>query len=75
MTEQTITFEGDEIEAFAATIRQHKGAIDRPLLLDEFVQLKVIVRVAKVDHGVNQRNGVLERDHILKVMDIEVIDQ
>lgn len=67
-----VTFEGEEIEGFKATIRQFKGEIDQPLLLDEFVHLKVIARVTHVDHGINQNNGVLYRDHILKVMDIDV---
>jgi hypothetical protein len=73
MPEKKVTFEGDEIEAFSVTVRQHKGEIAGPLLLEEFVHLKVVVRVDDVNHRVNQRTGVLERQHILKIIDLEVV--
>lgn len=70
-----ITFEGDDIDSFAGTIRQYKGPIEMPLALGEIVHLKVVAKVMKVEHVEHQRTGVLERDHVLKVFDIEVMNE
>jgi hypothetical protein len=64
-------FEGEEIDGgYEIVIRQFKGHIDKPLALDEVVELNVQVKVMSVAHEVAKRNGVMSRVHIVHVQEV-----
>lgn len=66
-------FEGEEVDGGSeVVIRQFRGDIEVPLVVDEIVQMKVIAKVAEVTHKVNERTGQLTRSHIMKVQEVEV---
>ena len=65
-------FEGEEVDALKVTMRQFKGDLDVPLAADEVVELKVLVKVTEVNHGVNQKDHKFYRTHVLKVQEVEV---
>ncbi len=68
-----VTFDGETVEAFTVKFRQYTGPVDKVLALDEVVQVKIVAHVSNVDHGVNGKTGVLERVHLIKILDVEVI--
>lgn len=65
-------FEGDEIDGgHDIVIRQFRGDIDKPLTLDEVVELTVYAKVTSVSHDVNRRNGQMTRTHIVHVTEVD----
>lgn len=71
--ERTV-FEGQEVDGYQVMARQYRGEFDIPLSLGEIVHLKVVAKVTHVDHKENQRNGLLIRDHELKILDVSMQD-
>lgn len=65
-------FEGEEVDGMRVTVRQYKGFVDKPLLVDEVVELRVQARVTQIVHETNERNGHLYRTHVLKIDEVEV---
>lgn len=74
MSEERTVFEGQEVDGYQIMARQYRGEVEIPLMLEEIVHLKMVAKVTHVDHKVNQRNGLLIRDHELKVLDISMDD-
>lgn len=66
-------FEGEEVDDLKVTMRQFKGDIDTALIHGEHVILEVVAKVSEVSHVVN-RDGTLSRVHILRVKDVEVME-
>lgn len=65
-------FEGETIDGgYEIVIRQYKGHIDKPLTLDEVVDLNVQVKVMSVAHEIAKRNGIMSRVHIVHVQEVE----
>lgn len=70
----TVRFEGEVVDGGnQIVIRQFKGDIDIPLLLDETVQLVFTAKVTEVSHQVNQRNGTVSRTHVVHVQEVRKV--
>lgn len=70
--EERTVFEGQEVDGYQIMFRQFRGEVDIPLGLGEVVHLKLIAKVTHVDHKENQRNGLLIRDHEVKVLEVSI---
>lgn len=65
-------FEGEEVDGYELMFRQFRGALDKPLVSNEIVHLKVTAQVRDVGHKTEARTGLFIRHHELKVLEVEV---
>lgn len=66
-------FEGEDVDGgFDVVIRQYRGDISVPLILDETVTLTITGKVTQVAHEIQKKTGVMTRTHIVHVQDAEV---
>ena len=72
MSDGRITkFEGEIVDGgYAIVIRQFKGDIEKPLTLDETVELTIHAKVSEVAHQVDRRTGTVTRNHIVHVKEV-----
>lgn len=69
--EERVKFEGDIVDGgFDIVIRQFRGDIDVPLILDETVELTIRAKVTSVSHDINKKNGTMTRTHIVHVSEV-----
>lgn len=66
-------FEGKEVSLTRVKVMSAASldVEDRVFPIDDFVELRVIGRVSNVHHKVNEKTGVLERIHDVKVIEAE----
>jgi hypothetical protein len=67
MSNEEMSFEGENIDNFSVTIRQAKLDYSKPLARGETVKLVVEVECTAVSIRENQRTGEILRDHIVRV--------
>lgn len=65
-------FEGEPVDGMRVTIRQFKGDTDTPMTVDEVIELRVMAKVTNISHEINEKDHGFYRNHILKVIDVEV---
>lgn len=65
-------FEGEEVDGYELMFRQFRGPLDKPLISNEIVHLKVTAQVRDVGHKTEARTGLFIRHHELKVLEVEV---
>lgn len=70
--DQKTKFEGDEVDGYELMFRQFRGSLDKPLISNEIVHLKVTAQVRDVGHKTDARTGLFIRHHELKVIEVEV---
>ena len=64
-------FEGEDVDGgFDIVIRQYRGDIGVPLILDEVVTLTISAKVTSVSHEIQKKNGTMTRTHIVHVQEV-----